>query len=92
MEVKINLRDNILFAFFNFVIISFLQKCSRQKKSWERAGSRKVSQNCFDDIFVLVQVTNENGESAEKIQNKKILKLHPNEQGPKCTVPLVTQP
>ena len=77
MEVKIKMMDIILFAFFNFVMISSLQKCSRQKKL-RACRIKKGSQNFFDDIFVLVQVTHENGESAEKIRNKKILKMHPN--------------
>ena len=83
MEVKINLWDKILFAFFNFVVISSLQKCSRQKK-FRACRIKKGSQNLFDDIFLLVQVTHENGESAKKIQNNKFLKEHPSVQW--CTI------
>ena len=77
MEVKIKMMGKILFAFFNFLMISSLQKCSRQKKL-RACRIKKQSQNIFDDIFVLVQETHKNGELAEKIQNKKILKMHPN--------------
>ena len=40
----------------------------------------KGSENIFDDIFLLVQVTHEYGESAKRIQNKNIFKVHPSVQ------------
>ena len=55
-------------------MIYSIQKCSRQQK--KRAGSR----NDPEDIFVFVQVTHANGESAKRIRNKNLLNVQPNGQ------------
>ena len=49
-------------------------------KKVESVPDQERFQNFVDDIFVLVQVTHKNGESAEKIRNNFFLKVHPNDQ------------
>ena len=80
MEVKINLQGKHVFVLVNFVMISSIQKCSRQKKV-KSAPIKKGSGKLFDEIFVLIQVTHENGEPAKRI-HKKNLKLHPTAHWP----------
>ena len=70
----------LFFALFNFLMISFLQKCSR-KNELSHAGSKKCCMvEFFNDIFVLLQETHRNCESANMIRNKNIPKVHPNTQ------------
>ena len=76
MEVKINQMDKCLLAFFNILMISSIQKCSSQKKL-RACRIKKGSQKNFNNFFVHVQVTHENGESAERIRIKKCPTSHP---------------